>query len=141
RVRAAVSISAPIDLGEADRRMHARRNRLYHDQLLARLKRDALRPGADVTAGERSRAAAARTIRGFNDVFVAPRNGFRDAADYYERAAALPLLSRIAIPTLVIHAADDPWIPADAYRRVRWQDNPRLHPQILPQGGHVGFHV
>ena len=140
-VRAVISVSAPIDLAEADRRMHAKRNRFYHDQLLLRLKRDTLRLGADIASGERRAAESARTIRDFNDRFVAPRNNFLGADDYYRRTAAFSFLPGIAVPALLIHAADDPWIPTDAYRRVAWRDNPCLHSQITRSGGHVGFHV
>jgi predicted alpha/beta-fold hydrolase len=40
-----------------------------------------------------------------------------------------------------VHALDDPWIPPNAYRRVRWADNRHLHPALSPGGGHVGFHA
>ena len=140
-VRAAVSVSAPIDLAEADRRMHDPRNRFYHDRMLARLRRNATLPGARLNPGERRAALSARSIFGFNDTFVAPRNGFAGARDYYERTAALPLLADVQVPTLIVHAADDPWIPAEAYRRFPWAANPNLQPHILPGGGHVGFHM
>ncbi len=107
-VRAAVSISAPIDLSEADRRMHDPRNRFYHDRMLGRLKRNAVEPGARLSEAERRAALTARTIFEFNDRFVAPRGGFAGARDYYRRAAALPMLADIRVPTLIVHAANDP---------------------------------
>ena len=140
-VRAAVAISAPIDLAEADRRMHDPRNRFYHDRMLRRLQRNAVEPGARLSPAERQAAQAARTIFAFNDRFVAPRGGFAGARDYYRRASALPLLADIRVPTLIVHAANDPWIPAVAYRRYPWAANPFLQPHLLPGGGHVGFHT
>ena len=78
------------------------------------------------------------------DLWIAhsgPIGVFADAADYYARCSALGFLDRIARPTLVIHAFDDPWIPGDAYRRHAWEANPRLHPLLAEGGGHVGFHA
>ena len=138
---AAVSVSAPIDLAASARRFHALRNRIYLRWLLARMKAEATAPIAELTEAERRAIAAARTVLQFDDGFVAPHNGFADAADYYARCSALGFLDRIARPTLVIHAFDDPWIPGDAYRRHAWEANPRLHPLLAEGGGHVGFHA
>ena len=49
-------------------------------------------------------------------------------------------MDRIRVPTLVIHALDDPWIPADAYLNFDWAANPCLTPLLPRHGGHVGFH-
>ena len=140
-VRAAVTVSAPIDLAEADRRLQSPRNRFYHDRLLVRVKRDALAPGAIVSGEERAAATRAATLRTFNAQFVAPRNGFDGVDDYYRRCQAVGTLPAIRVPTLLVHAANDPWIPADAYRRVNWSSNPWLLPLLAPGGGHVGFHA
>jgi len=56
------------------------------------------------------------------------------------RAMALPLLPEIRVPTLIIHARNDPWIPFASYRDVDWAANPRLLPLFARGGGHVGFH-
>ena len=137
---AAVSVSAPIDLAATARRMMAPRNALYHRWLLRLMKRESLAAGADLTRAERQAIAEARTVYAFDDRFVAPRNGFASADDYYARCAAQRYLAGIRVPTLLLHAANDPWIPADAYRRVDWSAMPRLRPAIAPGGGHVGFH-
>jgi predicted alpha/beta-fold hydrolase len=44
------------------------------------------------------------------------------------------------VPTLIVHALDDPWIPAGAYTRFDWKTHPKLTPLLPAQGGHVGFH-
>jgi hypothetical protein len=49
-------------------------------------------------------------------------------------------LARVEVPTLVIHACDDPWIPSDAYTSYPWSDHPNLVPLLPAEGGHVGFH-
>ncbi|NBC32807.1 MAG: alpha/beta fold hydrolase [Alphaproteobacteria bacterium] len=139
--RAAASVSAPIDLAATARRMLEPRNRLYHRQLLAWLRAESLAAAALLTEGEREAVRQARSVYQFDDAFVAPRNGFGSADTYYEVNSARHFLSGIRIPTLVIHAGDDPWIPAAAYRTVDWAPLRRVLTPLLPEGGgHVGFH-
>lgn len=140
-VRAAAAVSAPLDLAAAAHRILMRRNRLYHWNLLRAMKREALTPAAAVTPSETAAITAARNIVEFDDRFVAPRNGFAGATDYYARNSAEQFLPAIRVPTLIVHALDDPWIPADVYRRIRWADNHHLHAALSPGGGHVGFHA
>lgn len=140
-VRAAAAVSAPIDLAAAARRIQMRRNRVYHWNLLKAMKVEALAPAAELAPSERVAIAAARSIVEFDDHFVAPRNGFAGAADYYARNSAEQFLPAIRVPALIVHAWDDPWIPPNAYRRVRWADNRALHRALSPGGGHVGFHA
>jgi predicted alpha/beta-fold hydrolase len=138
-VVAAAAVSAPIDLKAASLRLMRPRNRLYHDWLLRRMQDEAL-AGEGLNDGERRTAAAARTVYEFDDRFVARRNGFAGAEDYYVRSAALPLLQAIRVPTLIIHALDDPWIPGTTYTGFDWRGSPKLLPLLPAQGGHVGFH-
>ncbi len=139
-VRAAISVSAPIDLAAAASRFHTPRNWFYHRWLLARIKAEATTPMAELTVRERSAVKAAPTVRDFDDTFLAPRHGFAGADDYYARCSAAPRLGDIAVPTLLIHARDDPWIPARVYDQVDWARNPMLSLQLATGGGHVGFH-
>jgi hypothetical protein len=138
-VRAAASVSAPIDLKAASLRLMRPRNRLYHDWLLRRMQEEAL-AGDGLTASERRAVTAAQHVYDFDDRFVAPRNGFAGAEDYYTRSSALRLVPAIRVPTLVVHALDDPWIPGGTYTGFDWQRSPKLLPLLPHQGGHVGFH-
>lgn len=137
-VRGAVSISAPIDLDVARRAIMRRRNRLYHRHILAGLKRES--EGLDLPASQRRLLGEVETIYDYDDRILAPLMGFAGAPDYYRRAMALPLLPEIRVPTLIIHARNDPWIPFASYRDVDWDANPRLLPLFARGGGHVGFH-
>jgi predicted alpha/beta-fold hydrolase len=140
-IRVAAAISAPIDLAAACARMHAPRNRLYARRMLRSMKQEATAPGAELSAAERAAIEAAPTIFAFDDRFVAPRNGWRGAFDYYAAAMALRALPEVRVPTLLLHALDDPWIPPDAYLRFPWRKNRRLRPVFTTGGGHVGFHA
>src|SRR5919108_3806613 len=59
------------------------------------------------------------TVRLFDDLYTAPRNGFADALDYYRRASAAPLVPRIAVPTLILTARDDPFIAVEPFEGLR----------------------
>ncbi len=137
----AAAVSAPIDLEAACRRILEPRNYVYQRVLLTAMREESLGHGAEVSEAERSAILAARTIYDFDASFVAPRNGFESAEDYYVRNAAQGFLAEISTPTLVMFALDDPWIPRDAYDRFDWSSNPRLVPLLAPGGGHVGFHA
>ena len=139
-IRAAVTVSAPLDLAAASERIRAARNRVYHRHLLYHMKIEALGRGAALTAEEQQRVRTARTIFEFDDRFVGPRNGYTGADDYYANNSGARFLSAIRVPTLVVHALDDPWIPSAAYRRVAWASHPALVPLLSDGGGHVGFH-
>ncbi len=92
-----------------------------------------------MSAGERAAILSARSIWEFDDRFTAPRNGFTGVAEYYSRNASLRYLDTIAVPTLIIHALDDPWIPASTYLEYDWRSNANLVPLLSARGGHVGF--
>jgi uncharacterized protein len=138
-LKAAVSVSAPLDLALTARQLMRWRNVVYQGYLLRDMRRDSLGPGAEVTAAERAAILEARSIWEFDHRFSAPRDGIASAEDYYERHAAKRFLDGIGVPTLVIHALDDPWIPPAPYLAYDWRRNPKLVPLLAPSGGHVGF--
>lgn len=137
---AAASVSAPIDLAAASRRFSRPRNWLYQRWLLALMKKEACATGARLSDNERAAIAAARTVYAFDDTFVAPRNGFAGAKDYYARCSASGFLARIETPTLMLHARNDPWIPAKPYEEAGKGLRPNVTMMLSPGGGHVGFH-
>ncbi len=139
-LQAAVSVSAPIDLIQSTRRINAFRNRVYHRWLVANAKQEWLSGPSILDAKQVEKVHKSRTLYELDDGVVGPLNGFTGADDYYNRCSAESFLPAIEIPTLVIHADNDPWIPAAIYRRVNWSANKNLVPQITAGGGHVGFH-
>jgi hypothetical protein len=80
-----------------------------------------------------------RTVRGFDEAYTAPHHGFRDAADYYHRASALRVAGRITVPTLIITAADDPFVPVAAFRDPGVAGNRNITVVITPHGGHCAY--
>jgi uncharacterized protein len=137
---AAATVSAPIDLAVTCRHMMRLRNWVYHHYILGLMKVEATGTGAVISAAERAAIIGARTVWDYDDVFIAPRYGFASAEDYYERCRPTRFLAGIGIPTLILDALDDPWIPGSLYRGYDWASNRSLTPVLPDHGGHVGFH-
>jgi len=77
------------------------------------------------------------TLRGFDDIFTAPRWGYADALDYYRQASALPWLPRIDVPCLVLAARDDPFVAVESFEEAA--PGPRTRIELATHGGHLGF--
>jgi hypothetical protein len=121
--------------------MQRPRNWLYHNYVLADIKKETLAEGGELSAEERAIVRSVRSVREYDDRFIAPRYGFRDADDYYELCTPLNYMPEIRVPTMVLAAADDPWIPVEYYRDFKWSDNPFLLSVTAEGGGHLGFHA
>lgn len=139
-VRAGAGISAPIDLSGSSRCFLLKRNAFYHRRLLGSMKRETLALGPDLPDELAQAVREVRSVWEFDDRVVARWNGWSGAEEYYRINSALQFLPAIQVPTLVIHALDDPWIPGSAYTAFDWAGNPALTPLLPPRGGHVGFH-
>ena len=72
-------------------------------------------------------------------MYTAPFHGFDGASDYYFKASALRVIDRIRIPTLILTAADDPFVPPGQFQPPDMPANPAVTIRIEPHGGHCGF--
>ena len=142
QVRAAAAVSVPYDLERSARRIGRGFSRLYEQVFLRTLRRKAIAKLSrfpDLFAEER--LAAARTLWDFDDIVTGPVHGFDGATDYYTRSSSIGFLPGIRVPTLLLSAVDDPFLPPDVLDRVREAaaTNPALHIEFVARGGHVGF--
>lgn len=138
-LKAVVAVSPAADLAPSADAMHEPSNRIYEYKFLVSLMRR-LRRKADLFP-ERYKMPARwpRTIREFDDVVTAPYCGFAGADDYYHRAAAARVVDKIAVPTLVIHSHDDPFIRLLPETRARILANPNITLLETEHGGHCAF--
>ena len=136
----AASVSAPIDLADSCRSLLRWRNFGYHRFILTRLKRQCTATGASLSKDERQAILRAKSIWQLDNRFTAPRNGYRDAAEYYRDNGAKAYLGAIRQPTMLIHAKDDPFVPVEPYFEQRWNNYPDLTVLLPKSGGHLGFH-
>jgi predicted alpha/beta-fold hydrolase len=134
------AVSPSVDLSASADMILKRSNWLYHRDFVRRLKQrirtnNKLYPGSYDISG----LDAVRTLREFDDHYTAVAHGFADANDYYHRSSSLRVIDRIRIPTLIIHAADDPFIPVAPLRDPAVADNHYILLFAPAQGGHVAF--
>jgi uncharacterized protein len=140
QLRGVIAVSPSIDLASCADAIEMRSNLIYHFKFITSL-RNRLRRKARLFP-DRYDAARLRgvwTIRRFDDLITAPHMGFRDVAHYYERASALPFVKAIKVPTLIVHAKDDPFIPSAQFEREEVTGNPNVALLAPAHGGHVGF--
>jgi uncharacterized protein len=141
-VARAAAISTPFDLAEGSRYLERGVSRVYGAHFLRTLREKAREKHERFPGHVRWDAVrAARTLWQFDDAMTAPVHGFRDAADYYARSSSIGFLARIRLPTLLLSASDDPFLPRSVLDRVREiaGRNPVLEPEFHAHGGHVGF--
>jgi uncharacterized protein len=139
-LHSAIGISPAVDLGPSADAMHLPQNRLYElkflRNLLRRFRRKAM---LFPRAYDRNRAAGIHSLREFDDRITSLYSGFANADDYYYRAAAARVLNRIAVPTLILHALDDPFIRLTAETRETINANPHITLVETKHGGHCAF--
>lgn len=135
-----VAVSPNIDPTPCVAALETPRNWLYHSHFLTSLKAR-LRRKAALLPGrwDLSVLPKIKTISQFDERYTARDGGYRDAADYYDRAGARHVLHNIAVPTLIITAQDDPFIPASIFDIPAIRGNSHLTTALLPFGGHCGF--
>jgi uncharacterized protein len=138
---AAVATVCPvIDLAPSADALHGPANRIYEYRFLRGLMRRYRRKAALHTDRYLANVQGpVRSLREFDDKIVARYCGFRNADDYYYRAAAARVVHRIAVPTLVLLAKDDPFIRLLPETRVRLQANPHISFIETEHGGHCAF--
>ncbi|MGI9165097.1 MAG: YheT family hydrolase [Pyrinomonadaceae bacterium] len=134
------AVSPSVDLDASANLINQPSNRIYQRDFLRRLRKriyikKKLYPKLYDTAGIRT----IQTIRQFDDRFTAVAHGFANAADYYDRASALRVIDLIRVPTLIIHAHDDPFIPFEPLRHPSIAANPYILLLDPERGGHVAF--
>jgi predicted alpha/beta-fold hydrolase len=139
-VRKAVTFSVPCDLTSSSYKLAELANRIYLKRFLRllhqkiQMKMEIMPEIIDDTGFRRI-----KNFQDFDDRYTAPIHGFKDALDYWEKASCKPFLPQIAIPTLLVNSADDPFLPEPCYPVSEARANPSLFLEIPSSGGHVGF--
>ena len=142
RIAGAAALSVPFSLQRSSRRIDSGFSRVYQRVFLRTL----LRKAADIRQRHPdllhdTDLASIRTMWDFDDRVTAPVHGFESAQDYYTKSSSLQWIDQIRVPTLLLSAVDDPFLPAEVLDDVLEvaRSNPFLHPEFVPRGGHVGF--
>jgi|ERR1700722_1325834 uncharacterized protein len=138
--RSVAAVCPAIDLAASADALHERSNRLYEYYFLLQLfRRLRLKAKLFPKTFDPSRLRGVSSLRLFDDRITAHYCGYAGAADYYKRAAAANVVDRIAVPALIIHAANDPFIRVRPETRARIAENPNITYIETADGGHCAF--
>jgi predicted alpha/beta-fold hydrolase len=138
-ITAAASVCAPLDLTACGHHLGRGFNRIYSQRFLHTLKRNAkLKLARFPGCFNEKRMLASRSLQAFDDAVTAPLHGFLGVEDYWHRASAKPLLGSIALPTLILNARNDPFMPTSALPS-RSEVSHSVTLELPHEGGHVGF--
>lgn len=138
--RAVAAVCPAMDLAASADALHEPANRIYEYYFLMQLfRRMRLKAKFFPSAFDLSRLRGVSSLRLFDDRVTAYYCGFAGADDYYARAAAANVVDRIAVPALIIHAANDPFIRMQPETRGRIRQNPNITYVETTDGGHCAF--
>lgn len=137
---AAVTFSVPVDLSASERTIALPSRRIYFEYFMRGL-REKIRTKSHLFPDEidANQLEGITTLRMFDDRYTAPNNGFADAEDYYSRSSSKRVLHAIQVPTLLVNAQDDPFLPQECYPVEEAESNGTFFLEMPEYGGHVGF--
>lgn len=138
-LKAVAAVSPAADLAASADAMHVGANRIYEWKFLLSLMRTFKRKRKLFPDVYKKVERFPVSIREFDDVITARYCGFEGAQDYYTRAAAARVMDKIALPTLIIHSMDDPFIRLLPETRAKIAANPHIHLLETAHGGHCAF--
>ena len=138
-LKSAIAISVPFDLANAAAQLNRPESRIYQrhlvNKMLASLK---LRLAAMPLPIDTQQATSCKTIRDYDEWVTAPLHGFQGASDYYQKSSSRPFLATIHVPTLILHARDDPFMTHAAIPQAH-ELSKTTKLELSDHGGHVGF--
>lgn len=129
------AVSTPLDLAACARRIAQPDNRIYEARFVRRMRARLCATGRY----SRGDFAGLRTVMAIDDRITAPSFGFGNAANYYRTQSAIGYLDAIRVPTLLLQAKDDTFIPFETYTAAALSRNPMLDLVATEHGGHLGF--
>ena len=134
------AVSPTMDLALCVDALERPSNIVYELNFVRNLRRRMRRKaGAQPGRFDLRRLTGVRTVRGFDEAYTAPHHGFRGADDYYHRASSLRIVGAIRVPTLILSAEDDPFVPSRQFRNPAVTANPAITVIVTGHGGHCGF--
>ncbi|UPW19173.1 hydrolase [Agarivorans sp. TSD2052] len=139
-LKAAVIVSPPLNLAACSEQLQRGFSKVYQHHLLSRMKNNLCQKISHTSQAplQEKQVQTWRNFVEFDDHYTAKAHGFSSAADYYQRCSGLPLLKDIQLPTLVIHAADDPFMDHRVIPN-KEQLGQAVEYRLSRTGGHVGF--
>ena len=133
----AIAVNPPVDLGACSDTIHRGLSRLYELRFIRRCRQAIQQRLADGLIADSYRTSPLMSLRAFDEAYTTQAGGFRNADDYYARCSARSHLSKITVPTVILMAKDDPFIPWQ--HAVEARPSSAVHLHLEPRGGHMGY--
>lgn len=138
-VKRAIALSVPCHVPSANEVFKKWENKLYMHRFMQTLNQKLQLKAAQFPQKIQVNGKLPHNFDTFDEIFTAPVHGFLNAQDYWTRNSSLPVLNQIAIPTLLINAADDSFLSPECYPVEIAQNHKHFHLEIPNWGGHCGF--
>jgi hypothetical protein len=140
QLHSVVAVSPAVDLGPSADALHRGLNRVYERRFLRSMaRRFRLKASLFPRAFDPRRVIGIRSLREYDERITALYSGFQSADDYYFRASAARVIEQIAVPTLVLHALDDPFVSFTPETLAALKENPSITLLQSQHGGHCAF--
>lgn len=139
KIRNAVAFSVPLDLHKGCLEISKPSNMVYSKRFLQSLKKKVKEKALHFPEIKTKYLPEIRDLMAFDDHYTAPFHGFNDALDYYNSCSAIHAIEQINIPSLIVNAKNDPFLPIECYPYNLVKNHPFVHLQTPARGGHVGF--
>jgi predicted alpha/beta-fold hydrolase len=140
RIKKSVVFSVPMDLKACSLAIIRPENRIYQSRFLKTLKlkidKKALNFPANINPADFRHV---NTLYDFDHIFTAPLHGFNSADHYYEMCSSQFFVKNIAVPTLIVNAANDPIVPENSLPQTEISNLANVWLEITASGGHCGF--
>ncbi len=142
KIKAACAFSTPCYLKTASYELATGFNKLYTQNFVSTLRQKVYdkeemfkEQGFDTSVVKKL-----KDLPSFDDFFTAPLQGYKNADDYYEQCSSKHFLKDIKVPTLIVNAANDPFLSKECYPYEEAESNPFVDLEVPEHGGHVGFY-
>lgn len=133
----AIAVNPPVDLGACSHRIHQGLSRLYELRFIRRCRQAIHQRLEDGLIADAYRTWPLMSLREFDEAYTSKAAEFGDADGYYARCSARQHLSKITVPTVILMAKDDPFIPWQ--HAAEAEPSPSVHLHLEPRGGHMGY--
>ena len=132
-----IAVSPPLNLAASVKLLSHKKNKFFNQYFLSRLRQDMQKKRKLIADLPNLSRLKIETLLDFDNQVTGPCNGFKNAQDYYQQCSSAPYIKSITLPTLILHAEDDPFIAnADFYRLEKTSNLDLL---ITKSGGHLSW--
>jgi predicted alpha/beta-fold hydrolase len=138
-IKKAAVFSVPCDLHSSCLQLSTVSNKIYANRFLKSLKSKVREKAKQFAQLDITKLEGVNTLIAFDDNFTAPIHGFESALDYYTKSSSIQFLKNIEIPTLIVNAANDPFLSKACFPVDLLKNHPFVKLEIPAKGGHVGF--